>query len=176
MNCYRHKNVETAVSCGRCDRPICPKCMISGPAGMRCPECASLRSTALYKIHPARLALTAMAALVVGVIGAYVISSISFFVFLVGPFYGGVVAEVVLRVSGRKRGPVLEAIGIGSIVLGYLLTLMPTLIMITGSPHAVTATPAAAPMMVGLGLSHTVWQLVGAALAISTCYGRLKYL
>ena len=38
--CYRHKGVETAVSCSQCGRPICPDCMVFGPVGIRCPECA----------------------------------------------------------------------------------------------------------------------------------------
>lgn len=38
--CYRHPDRETAVSCSRCDRPICPDCMTPTSVGMRCPECA----------------------------------------------------------------------------------------------------------------------------------------
>jgi hypothetical protein len=37
--CYKHKNEETALQCGRCERYICHKCAIIGPAGPRCPEC-----------------------------------------------------------------------------------------------------------------------------------------
>ena len=38
--CYKHKKEVTRVSCGRCERPICPKCMVLSPAGVRCKECA----------------------------------------------------------------------------------------------------------------------------------------
>jgi hypothetical protein len=38
--CYRHKREPTLLSCGRCDRPVCTKCAIHGPAGIRCPDCA----------------------------------------------------------------------------------------------------------------------------------------
>jgi membrane associated rhomboid family serine protease len=38
--CYRHPDRETAVSCSRCGRPICPDCMTPTSVGMRCPECA----------------------------------------------------------------------------------------------------------------------------------------
>ena len=34
--CYRHPERETYVRCGRCDRPICTKCAMLGPVGMRC--------------------------------------------------------------------------------------------------------------------------------------------
>ena len=43
--CYRHPSRETGVSCSNCGRPICPDCMTTTPVGMRCPECASQRTT-----------------------------------------------------------------------------------------------------------------------------------
>ena len=39
--CYRHTDSEAYVSCGRCDRTICPDCMISAPVGFQCPECVA---------------------------------------------------------------------------------------------------------------------------------------
>ena len=38
--CHRHKRETTRVQCGRCERPICTKCMVYGPAGVRCKQCA----------------------------------------------------------------------------------------------------------------------------------------
>ena len=40
MPCYKHKNEMTLLHCGRCDRPICTRCVIIGPAGPRCKDCA----------------------------------------------------------------------------------------------------------------------------------------
>ncbi|MEU2774391.1 hypothetical protein ABZ646_15970, partial [Streptomyces sp. NPDC007162] len=37
--CYRHPDRETGVHCTRCDRPICPECMVSASVGFQCPEC-----------------------------------------------------------------------------------------------------------------------------------------
>ncbi|MET9546778.1 rhomboid family intramembrane serine protease [Streptomyces sp. NPDC006627] len=37
--CYRHPDRETGISCTRCERPICPECMISASVGFQCPEC-----------------------------------------------------------------------------------------------------------------------------------------
>ena len=37
--CYRHPTVVTRVHCSRCERPICPDCMIPAPVGHQCPEC-----------------------------------------------------------------------------------------------------------------------------------------
>ncbi|MEU5000297.1 rhomboid family intramembrane serine protease [Streptomyces sp. NPDC021622] len=37
--CFRHPDRETGISCTRCERPICPECMISASVGFQCPEC-----------------------------------------------------------------------------------------------------------------------------------------
>ena len=37
--CYRHTDRETWIRCQRCDRPICPDCMLSASVGFQCPHC-----------------------------------------------------------------------------------------------------------------------------------------
>ncbi|MER5440365.1 rhomboid family intramembrane serine protease [Streptomyces sp. NPDC002790] len=37
--CYRHPDRPTGISCTRCERPICPECMVSASVGFHCPEC-----------------------------------------------------------------------------------------------------------------------------------------
>jgi membrane associated rhomboid family serine protease len=37
--CYRHPDRETYIRCTRCDRPICPDCMVEASVGFQCPEC-----------------------------------------------------------------------------------------------------------------------------------------
>ncbi|MEU5210882.1 rhomboid family intramembrane serine protease [Streptomyces sp. NPDC020742] len=37
--CHRHPDRPTGVRCTRCDRPICPECMVSASVGFQCPEC-----------------------------------------------------------------------------------------------------------------------------------------
>lgn len=37
--CYRHPDRETGISCVRCERPICPECMVSASVGFQCPDC-----------------------------------------------------------------------------------------------------------------------------------------
>ncbi|MCY4455281.1 MAG: rhomboid family intramembrane serine protease, partial [Chloroflexi bacterium] len=31
--CERHPRTETELSCGRCETPICPQCMVHAPGG-----------------------------------------------------------------------------------------------------------------------------------------------
>ncbi|WP_019547662.1 rhomboid family intramembrane serine protease [Streptomyces sulphureus] len=39
VHCYRHQDRETGIRCTRCERPICPECMIAASVGFQCPEC-----------------------------------------------------------------------------------------------------------------------------------------
>ncbi len=42
MQCARH-NRETLISCGRCDAPVCPRCMVYTDVGVRCRDCSPRR-------------------------------------------------------------------------------------------------------------------------------------
>lgn len=37
--CYRHPDRATGIRCTRCDRPICPECMVEASVGFQCPQC-----------------------------------------------------------------------------------------------------------------------------------------
>ncbi|MEU8520689.1 rhomboid family intramembrane serine protease [Streptomyces sp. NBC_01216] len=38
-HCYRHPDVATGIRCTRCEKPICPQCMVSAAVGFQCPDC-----------------------------------------------------------------------------------------------------------------------------------------
>ncbi|MEU5191726.1 rhomboid family intramembrane serine protease [Streptomyces klenkii] len=41
VGCYRHPERETGIRCTRCERPICPECMVSASVGFQCPACVA---------------------------------------------------------------------------------------------------------------------------------------
>ena len=176
--CYKHPKEETRLSCGRCERPICTRCSIVGPAGVRCRECASLRGSTLYKVSPGRLVLAAALGLVVGIVGAEILFHVGFFMFFIGPAYGVAVAEAVSRASGRKIGPAILGIGIASIVIGFGVAIGTE--WLTDYQFLAQAAGSHAKVAVGAVWSEVVdaliWPLIGAGLAISSCYARLRYM
>jgi membrane-associated HD superfamily phosphohydrolase len=143
---------------------------------MRCPDCASLRSSHLYRVGPGRLILTILAALAASSVGAAILFAVGFFVFLIGPAYGAIVAEVVLRVSGYKRGRTVEWIGVGSIVVAAAAVIGFNL-MVTAAAVKASATlaPGMAAIVVPSMFSGLLWPLVGVGLAISVCFSKLRY-
>lgn len=164
MRCYRHRNVSVSVSCGRCGRPICPDCMVSSAAGMRCPECASHpRAVTGAPDTTDRIGIAVSVALFLSIIGAMFLKALGVFAMAVGPLTGALVAEVVLRILGTRQKPAyLHALSLGCIAFGSALALSKVL---PGLGFTVMNLPSTmTDMVVGFSLG----------LSLSACYGRMR--
>jgi len=74
--CYRHPTEPTRVHCTRCERPICPACMIAAPVGHQCPECVALAQQEFRQGPGRRMAvrsITATKVLLVAIVGMFVV-------------------------------------------------------------------------------------------------------
>lgn len=121
LYCYRHPDRETWVRCGRCDRPICTRCAMQGPVGVRCRQCGKPAFDPLTSFTPSQAVLGSATAILAGIVNGFIATRIGFFAIFVAYFGGGFIAEIVTRVTGYKRGPVMIGIMFGGIVLGTLL-------------------------------------------------------
>ena len=122
--CARHSNVQTRLRCGRCEKPICPKCTVMGPVGARCRDCLSNKGSHIYKVGAPQLALAFGAAIVMGALGAILVDLLPgiwiFFALFYAPALGAILGKFVTRITKGKRGPrVAIATGAG-IAVGAL--------------------------------------------------------
>ena len=130
MKCATHPDVETALRCGKCGKPICPKCMVETPVGARCQECAKLYRLPTYRMSSAFYIRAIGAALgmaiVIGVVWGIIESYLPFrfFTLIIGAGVGWAIGEAVSRAVNRKRGVWLAVIGGAAVVISYGLTIV----------------------------------------------------
>jgi hypothetical protein len=119
LPCAKHPNEITYVRCGRCEKPICVRCMVDTPVGKRCRECAQNR-THLSESTPRQVGLAFIAALAVALPAGWLMHQIPIFPLMAFP-YGFVVAEAALRAGQRSRSlPVQVVTGIAALIGGVL--------------------------------------------------------
>jgi hypothetical protein len=120
MRCARHPGIETVLRCGRCETPICPKCMVETPVGARCPTCARVKRFAIV-VKPVELLRAAVLGVLVGAIGTVVVAFIPFLGLLGYALLGFVVGEAVSVGANRKRARELGPLAIACLVVGFEL-------------------------------------------------------
>jgi hypothetical protein len=130
MQCARHPRVETNVTCGKCGTPICPKCMVETPVGMRCPDCASSKKLPTFQLSPQYYLRAIGAGLGIGIVCGVIWWAIN----LVLPFFflrliiaagvGYAVGEVTGLAVNRKRGTPLAVIGGISATISFAIAMV----------------------------------------------------
>lgn len=161
MKCAAHPQVETNLKCGKCGKPICPKCMIQTPVGAKCPNCAKLYELPTYRVsgrYYLRAIGTALGmALVTGVLWGVVKGFIPFFFLnlLLGPGVGYAIGEMVGVSVNRKRGRGLATVASFGVAISYLVSIL-------------------LPWGLPFGLFNLVLDLVSVALGIFVAVTRLR--
>ncbi len=130
MKCATHPKIETNLRCGKCGKPICPRCLVQTLVGARCPDCARLYKLPTYSIstkYYLRAVGTGVGmAFVCGAAWGLIGWVIPFFSFnlLLAPAAGYAIAEVVSRSANRKRGMGLAIIGGIAVVISYVVSIL----------------------------------------------------
>lgn len=117
--CYWHPNVETALHCYQCGKPICVKCARHTPVGYICPDCQRGRKRRFEQAKSTDYVIAAVVAVVLGGFASILplLGSWWFLLFL-SPLAGTAVAEIVWRAVGRRYGQHLWWIVGAGIILG----------------------------------------------------------
>ena len=128
MRCAAHPDTETNLKCGKCGKPICPRCLVQTAVGARCRECAGQYKLPTYRVSAGHYLKAGGVALVVAVVCGIVWGIIEsllpfrFFTLIVGGGIGYLIGEAVSRAVNRKRGKALAVIGSLAVVVSYIMT------------------------------------------------------
>jgi MFS family permease len=153
MYCANHPDVETTLRCNRCEKPICAKCAVLTPTGYRCKECIrgqqKIFDTATWADYPLVLGTVAVLAF----LGSLIAFRVGFFVILLAPAAGGIIAEIARRITRRHRSKRLFLLASAAAVIGCI--------------------PIALQFILQLNLYSLLWQVAYAILMTSAMYARL---
>ncbi len=160
MRCATHPDVETELRCGRCGIPICPRCLVQTPVGARCRSCARLRRLPMYDISVGVALRAVAAALALGaalgvVWGLLLPAGPGFGLFgalfglLLGSPLGYFFADVLDRVTNRKRGPLVQSIAVAGLGTAWVAHAVLAGGVVVGDWFGVTLVVAAAVAAVG---------------------------
>lgn len=169
--CAADPSVETYLRCGRCDTPICPRCLVQTPVGSRCRTCGQVRRLPMFVLGPADYLKAIGAAVVMGTIGAVCLTLLleemrfaGIFRLLLMAGLGYLVGESVARFTNRKRGNALGVIAALGVAAGLVIG-RAALLMVSGLPPAAAFLTASVLLVVPLWSALTL--LVAAAVAFS---------
>lgn len=175
LRCANHPDVETRVSCNKCGKLICFRCMVSTPVGYRCRECAKIRPNPLTQVSTELYAKAIGAAFLSGAAGAlawglaknsrlYGLLSV---VLAMGIGYG--IGVLVSKASNRKQAPSIAAIAaagaVGAFIFGNVLGLIFRFDVSAGFAfrHALEFRPW-----------DTIWSWLSLALSAAMAYTRAR--
>lgn len=116
--CVNHPRRETALHCGKCGVPICTRCTVQTPVGVRCRSCARLKRLPQFDVGPLLLLRSAVAGLSVSIVGWFLASYVGYLQFVFAILVGVAVGEVMSRLARRRTSRALEVVTVVVVVAG----------------------------------------------------------
>lgn len=158
--CANHPDRETGLRCNNCDKYICSQCAVHTPTGYRCKECVRQQNKVFDTAKPLDYVLGVLIGLVLSFVAGLIATRIGFFLILLAPAAGSLIAEAVRAATGRRRSLTLFRLVAVAVALGGLWFVLPTLLaLLLGG---------------GLNLMGLLWPLLYTVLATSSAYYRLS--
>jgi hypothetical protein len=165
MRCAYHPDVETNLRCGKCDKPICPRCMVPTPVGARCRDCAGLDKLPTFRVSTRYYLIAAGTALGMAIAGGAAWGLIEWAIgriglifslsLLLAPAAGYAIGEVTSLAVNRKRGTGLAVVGGIAAALSYGVVLF-------------------FPGVLPVGLFSVIYHIIAVGLGIFIAVSRLR--
>lgn len=125
--CAYHPNRETTLRCRRCEKYICTQCAVRTPTGYICKECSRAQQKVFETAETIDYILGFAAAVVLSLIGSFLITLIGFVGFLglilvslAAPTAGVIIAEALRFVTRRRRSALLFRVILAGLIVGAL--------------------------------------------------------
>jgi hypothetical protein len=120
--CAVHPDRETSLRCNKCDRYMCVQCAVRTPIGYRCRECARQHENRFYNATNNDYLIVAGVCGAAGLLLGLIIGFIPFigsplFAIILGLPVGGGIAEIALRLTGRRRGRYSGEVGAAATII-----------------------------------------------------------
>jgi hypothetical protein len=174
MRCVADPSVETYLRCGRCEKPICPRCLIQTPVGARCRDCAQLRKLPMFQVGPIDYLRGAAGGLAAGVGGGLALTFIQRLVPLFGflsimflAALGYAVGTAVAKSTRRKQGTWLGIIAAFAVPIGMGVG--------QGLFFIINGNDPTQSLVVGFALLfRSVWGMLGLLVAMAIAFSRAR--
>jgi apolipoprotein N-acyltransferase len=132
--CFNHPQRETMVRCGKCGRPICVRCMVSTPVGMRCRECAQLRRLPQFDVDARLLAGSAAGGLAASTLVWLLITYVPYLSFFAAIAVGFAVAAAMSPLAKRRTSRPLEVAAVIAVAGGFFIAHFARFALLGGLP------------------------------------------
>ena len=130
--CAIHSDVETGLSCTRCGKYICPRCMVQTPVGARCRDCGRVQRSPVFDVSSGQYAIASAVAIGVGAVAGVawgvllgIIGWIFFLPWLLAMGVGYIIGEAVSASVNRKRGTGLAIV----VAVGVIVAFIPAFVI-----------------------------------------------
>lgn len=129
LYCANHPDTETLLRCNKCEKPICMKCAALTDVGYRCKECIRGQQAVYFNAvtmdNPIAFGVGFGVAAVTAPIASLILGSFGFFSFIIafigGSSAGSLLAQIIRKAVGRRRGRYLRHFALGGVILGVIV-------------------------------------------------------
>jgi hypothetical protein len=174
VRCATDPSVETYLRCGRCEKPICPRCLIQTPVGSRCRDCAQLRKLPMFVVSPLDYLKGVAGGLVASIGGGFgltlmlsTIPRLGFLSIFLMAGLGYIVGEGMALATRRKRSRGLAIIAVLLVPIGLIVARAGLFTL--GGADPLLAVVGAAVLLV-----DSIWSLLGLGFAMFIAYTRVR--
>ena len=125
--CEKHPDRDTELRCNRCNRYMCVSCAIRTPVGYTCKECVRGHEDRFYTGTQLDYVIVAAVSVIGGALGGFAVGLLGGFwylVFIASSAVGGMIAQLALTLTGRRRGRPSAYICAGGVLAGGIIAVL----------------------------------------------------